>query len=426
MPSLSESIITNIGNSYIETYLRQKGLVKTEDEKSLDLKYWVDNLLKAKKMDIEEFEDFLFDELFWGKRKTIRVYKLESTKNYKYPADWEFFLSEKYGLDSIEFCNILNTIPNEEDEKKIVAVRSEENNSGDLVKIRILFVFYIEVREDGRYKGSSAYVPVEIDFREKLMLIKAWTRQHVEYPDYKAENLIQRVKNLMEFVFKVVTQPYRMEHKKALFKMSKNLIYEAYSNIPAYNKIGNMESFVKEFMRKTYENLSLRNVVENDNKEYVLSKEVLDFESEVKNVLESLVISDHFFDRSYEEIWKMGLEAIVSRIKFNDKEKVLTSLSSENTEAPIFCTKTFMSLKNRMEETERIETLWIAMDREKRKQGHLNVKFDASNQEFLGILITYGIRFNEADMNLALRIYEKYDENSIEKIAGRDKKAVGQ
>ena len=141
MPSLSESIITNIGNSYIETYLRQKGLVKTEDEKSLDLKYWVDNLLKAKKMDIEEFEDFLFDELFWGKRKTIRVYKLESTKNYKYPADWEFFLSEKYGLDSIEFCNILNTIPNEEDEKKIVAVRSEENNSGDLVKIRILFVF---------------------------------------------------------------------------------------------------------------------------------------------------------------------------------------------------------------------------------------------------------------------------------------------
>ena len=64
MPSLSESIITNIGNSYIETYLRQKGLVKTEDEKSLDLKYWVDNLLKAKKMDIEEFEDFLFDELF--------------------------------------------------------------------------------------------------------------------------------------------------------------------------------------------------------------------------------------------------------------------------------------------------------------------------------------------------------------------------
>ena len=107
-------------------------------------------------------------------------------------------------------------------------------------------------------------------------------------------------------------------------------------------------------------------------------------------------------------------------------KKVLTSLSSENTEAPIFCTKTFMSLKNRMEETERIETLWIAMDREKRKQGHLNVKFDASNQEFLGILITYGIRFNEADMNLALRIYEKYDENSIEKIAGRDKKAVGQ
>lgn len=119
------------------------------------------------------------------------------------------------------------------------------------------------------------------------------------------------------------------------------------------------------------------------------------------------------------------MEAVISRIKFNDKEEVLTSLNAQNTEAPIICTKTFMSLKNRMEETERIETLWIAMGREKGQRGNLDLKFDASEQEYLEILITnYGMRFNEADMNLILRIYEKYETKSNQEDTGKSKMAV--
>ena len=73
MPSLSQSIITNVEESYIQLYLKKKGFVQTDEEKGQELKYWVDNLLKDKKINVEEFEEFLFNELFWGKRKTIRV-----------------------------------------------------------------------------------------------------------------------------------------------------------------------------------------------------------------------------------------------------------------------------------------------------------------------------------------------------------------
>ena len=169
--------------------------------------------------------------------------------------------------------------------------------------------------------------------------------------------------------------------------------------------------------------LSLRNVEVNEQGKLVLAEGVMDFEAEVRNVLEGLAISDYFFDRDFDEIWKMGLEAVVARVKFNDEERVLTSLSGENTSAPIFCTKTFMSLKNRMEEAERIETLWITMDR---KKGNLNLKFDASNMEYLEILIKYGIRFNETDMNSALEIYEKYETKLNQKIAEQSKIAIGQ
>lgn len=423
MPSLSQSIITNIGADYIETYLKKKEFSRTDEEKGQELKYWVDNLLKEKKIDIDEFEEFLFSELFWGKRKTIQIYKLDKTKDYRYPRDWELPLEEKYNIDSLNFFNILGSIPNSEEPRKIASVCSEENLKGELVRIRLLFACYIQVNGDRGYKDSVAYIPVEVDFSRKIMLIKAWTRQQIAHEEHKAYSLMDHIKRLMGIEFKVATRNYMSEHKKILFLMSKSLIYEAYSHVPTYNEIENIDGVIKNFIEETLSGLSLRNVEVNEQGKPVLAEGVMDFEAEVRNVLEGLAISDYFFDRDFDEIWKMGLEAVVARVKFNDEERVLTSLSGENTSAPIFCTKTFMSLKNRMEEAERIETLWITMDR---KKGNLNLKFDASNMEYLEILIKYGIRFNETDMNSALEIYEKYETKLNQKIAEQSKIAIGQ
>ena len=46
--------------------------------------------------------------------------------------------------------------------------------------------------------------------------------------------------------------------------------------------------------------------------------------------------------------------------------------------------------------------------------------------EYLEILIKYGIRFNEADMNSALEIYEKYETKLNQQITGHSKIAIGQ
>lgn len=194
MPSLSQSIITNVEESYIQLYLKKKGFVQTDEEKGQELKYWVDNLLKDKKINVEEFEEFLFNELFWGKRKTIRVYKLDKVKNYKYPGDWELPLEEKYNVVSINFSDILGMIPNCEETRKIVAIRSEENIKGELTRIRLLFACYIQINGARGYKDSVSYIPVEIDFNKKIMLIKAWARQQIAHEEHKADNLMEHIK----------------------------------------------------------------------------------------------------------------------------------------------------------------------------------------------------------------------------------------
>lgn len=423
MPSISQSIIVNVEASYIEQYLNKKGLVRSTEELGQELKYWIDNLLSAGKINIVDFEQFLFNELFWGKRKTIHIYKLDKVKEYKYPEDWENALNEHYNIHSINYCNILKMIPNTTEPRKIVSVQSEENQKGELIRIRLLFACFIQLNGERGYKDSVAYIPVELDFERKIMIIKAWTRQHIAHEEHKAENLLDHIKKLMCIEFKVEIKNFMSRHKKVLFLMSKNLIDEAYSQVPAYNQIDYLVENIKDFEIEIVNTLPLKNINGDGKGNYFLDKGVMNFEAEIRNTLECLAISDYFYDKNFDEIWNLGLEAVVARVKFNDEEKVLTSLSGENTSAPIFCTKTFMALKNRMEETKQIEILWVTMER---KRGNLNLKFDAFNTEYLEMLIRYGIRFNERDMNSALEIYEKYEEKLNQQITRRCEIAVGQ
>lgn len=109
-------------------------------------------------------------------------------------------------------------------------------------------------------------------------------------------------------------------------------------------------------------------------------------------MLEKLCISDYFYDIPYDEIWKMGVKTIVSKIKFKDLEHVLTILSSEASEAPIFCTKTFLALKKSLEDAKLVERLWIEHDR---SHGRLKLSYDATKDEYLEMRILSNIRFTE-------------------------------
>lgn len=51
----------------------------------------------------------------------------------------------------------------------------------------------------------------------------------------------------------------------------------------------------------------------------------------------------------------MGIDTIISRIRFNDVAHVLASLSGEESNIPVICTKTFMSLKKSVEDAELVE-----------------------------------------------------------------------
>lgn len=384
MALINQPIVENIEASYIETYFAQNGFKRSEDEKGIPVVEWVNSLISSNKISITNFEDFLFKELLLGKRKLIRIYKLQSLKEVKYPEDWLEILSNQYGIHTLNFKAILNTYVTAKEKRKIAAIFLEENDKGELEKLQILFVYSIQVSEAGAYSDSYAYVPVEIDFHQRIMTIKAWNRYNIPDENDRSEALLDHTYNIMALTFGISIRPFVIKHKKTLYLISKGLVEAVYNSIPAFSKISVLTELINNFEQEVYSKFPIVNMDTDCNGKRIVPRGVMDFYDEIKKALERLAISDYFYNRDYEEIWDMGVDTIIARIKFNDNENVLTSLSGEESEKPIFCTKTFMYLKKSMEDSKLVERLWIV---KKRTKGTLNKDKQEERQMeiFLGV-----------------------------------------
>ena len=419
MLTLSGKIVVNIEASYIETYLRKKGHVRTEEQKAKRVEYWVNDLIAQKEIDIQEFEDFLYEELFFGKRKCIRIYHLDFLNKIRNPRDWASNLNRVFGQSELNFNSILTTIPSKEESEKIAAITSETDYKGNLSKIQILLVRYAETWETGRINETCSYYPVEIDLKKETMSIKAWNRKGLT-ENYKTEEYMDRIVGLLSSNFNVITRNYMSEHKKTLHNMSQGIVTDLYNKIPAYNEIRNIEQESSEFEKKALEKLSLKHLGEQE--EGSIPKYVFDFQEELKKVMEKLCICDYFYDVQHETaVWEMGVEMIVSKIKFQDIEHVLTIMSSESSQIPVFCTKTFLSLKKSLEDAKVVDRLWIEKSR---TRGKLSLAYNAAKDEFLEIGIQSRIRFKREDLEIAEEIYNQYANGTVGEIKNQDQRNI--
>ena len=399
--------------------MRKKGYVRTEEEKAKRVEYWVNDLIAQKEIDIQEFEDFLYDELFFGKRKCIRIYHLDFLNKIRNPRDWASKLNRVFGQSELNFNSILTTIPSKEEPEKIAAITSEIDYKGNLTKIQILLVRYAETWEEGRINETCSYYPVEIDLKKETMNIKAWNRKGLT-ENYKTEEYMDRIVGLLSSSFNVITRNYMSEHKKALHNMSQGIVTDLYNKIPAYNEIRNIEQESSEFEKKALEKLSLKHLGEQE--EGSIPKYVFDFQEELKKVMEKLCICDYFYDVQHETaVWDMGVEMIVSKIKFQDVEHVLTIMSSESSQIPVFCTKTFLSLKKSLEDAKVVDRLWIEKSR---TRGKLSLAYNAAKDEFLEIGIQSRIRFKREDLEIAEEIYNQYANGTVGEIKNQDQRNI--
>lgn len=227
---IREFLIDNIGEDAIRRFLRSRGIEKKD--LGQNFKYFVSNAVGIDIME-EEFEEFCYNHLMYGKKKLVRVFEIANKRKITDDELWLKALKKDFLWDSLNMCKILKTDASSSDEWKVAAVKTVDDKRGNL------YVFFFNVISGLQKKISEdhewcTYIPVEVDLKNDLLLIKAWRRQNVENEDeYKNNTLMNKIVEWLKKSIGIKVKNMQLRYKKILANMNESLTGELLGAIPS-------------------------------------------------------------------------------------------------------------------------------------------------------------------------------------------------
>ncbi len=254
--------------------------------------------------------------------------------------------------------------------------------------------------------------PIDFNLEKKLLIIKVRNRHYIPRKEHRPKASIEKVVNTLKWEMDFETKLFDDEHQKVLYKMSTGLLEELYQSIPHYNDVHNMKDHIEVFIEETIKNIQINNIIRYPDGKTEINSGVIDLKDELNKVLQQLIVSDYFLNEDIDIFSRNNVSAAITSIKFNDKEKNTAKLAGENNTKAIVCSRTFMSMRKSIEVVETVSALSIAY---KRTTDSIEVKFDASEKEYLCITILNRKYYDELDFKKIWGIYSRYESRAFDK-----------
>ena len=406
--AVAKEIIDNVRDTKIVDFLRKENVEKNSDELGMDLYIWLGKIIDENRISIEKINKVLFQELEYGDRRLIRIYQLKGTRKIKKEKDWEDFL-KNYSCPSMNFNRIVETTLCEDDKIKVAAVKSNISEK-TVNKVDILFVYKMYTRSsEGTQKFIYSYLPVSVDVKNKILSIKVWNREEGEEnntPIDQIDDIFRKLQKDLQFD----TQALESNSQAVLYKMSKALFDDFFKKLPNINEIENKKTEIPQLVNDLLLGIKLQNI-ENQGNKIAMNTEVIDVKEEMYKLLQQVALYDYLKDHSIKNLLK-NTDKYISRIRFNDRDNLTASLTSEKGVKCIFDAKTFMCVRNSFDLVESIVAIVVTFTK---KRGLLSVKYDASDRRYLNIHVLNNRYYTADDFNKIWELYKKYEsgENAI-------------
>lgn len=167
---IADSLIDNISFQRINEFLRIHNISERRNNK----RELLEELLNDNKINEHDLNEFLYEELMYGNQRLMRIYELKSVRKICKETGWIKFL-DKFQCNNMDFNRIINTNIGQKDGIKIAAIKHESDN-GIFTRVEILFVFNMlkGARNQSQLEYVYSYIPVIIDFENKILVIKVW------------------------------------------------------------------------------------------------------------------------------------------------------------------------------------------------------------------------------------------------------------
>lgn len=416
------SLVRNINESELNSFLRDKNCSRESGQEGQDTIFWIKDLLDKGKIKSHELNAFFFKELFYGKSNLINVFQIDSCRKLRDEDVWIERLSESYDFECMQFNKIISTYVDPDNPIKIAAINTIFDEEGSITSIKMVLVRFIRIKLNGKESDSCCYIPIEFDLEKKLLFIKIRNQHQIPNPEQRPKATIDKIVGDFKSQMDFSTIEYNINHQEILYNMSKALLEELYESVPNYKNVEEMNDFIDCFIKETIDTIPIINKEKIESNEYIINKGVIDLKDELKRVLQHLVVADYFFNEDVDVFSKNNVSAVITSIKFNDKEENTAKLTGENNAKAIVCSRTFMSIRKSIEAVRTVFSLSIAY---RRKRGNIEVKFDASDRDRLTILILNQKYYTKEDFEKIWRLYEKYGKPIVEKATRESQADIG-
>lgn len=403
-------VTENIREKRIETFLKENGIERKDDEKDLKFEEWLSKILDEGRAKADLLNSGIWKELMYGHRRFMRVYELKAVRKIKHEEDWQDFLSA-YDCPGMNFNRIIQT--KLQDGKKIKVCGMHTEYDADKIKrVDILFVYNMEIffKTNNSYGTFYSYIPVTFDLEKKVMILKVWNKDDSmpgDSPKEQLDDVLERLMKKLDFETKYITT----DPQRVLYKMSRALFDEFFMHLPNHQEVKNKTQDLPAIINELLKGISLENAeIKNDLR--TMNPEVMNVEDELYKLIQQVALYDYLKDNDIKDLLE-NTDRYISRIRFSDRDNLTASLTSETGIKCIFDAKTFMCVRNSLDLVEKIVSIVVSYT-DNSGRGLLSVKYDAADRNFLNIHILRNGYYTEEDFEMIWGLYEQYESDDAE------------
>lgn len=86
---VSSSMLDNVDNSQLLRFLKVQGCEYREEECGMEINYWISNMLKDDRLNLDLLNEYLLEELFFGMHRSINIYKINGVRKLQNIDLWK-------------------------------------------------------------------------------------------------------------------------------------------------------------------------------------------------------------------------------------------------------------------------------------------------------------------------------------------------
>lgn len=410
---ICEELMDKVNSRDINAFLKEIGISPNDEKYPKDRKRMFEELVLEEIIDEETLSDFFYRGIMCGEHRLIRVYKLsEGCCNLlKNRSSWEDFM-QHYDMSELKYNLILTQLKYKSETAKLIFVKSFKSRlKSRLERIDMIYAFKIlkSNKETRAVEEFNSYLPVTIDLINHELVIKVCNQSGL-LESSRPKNQLDTVFDELKADLKIELNKNKVRPENVLYDMSRELFNNFYRQLPNIKELDEKRNTLYKVVDLLLQDIKLNHSKKEDGMIHIDSN-LIDLEDELYKLLQQTVLLDYLETEDLESLLPDNT-IYISKIRFSDQDNLEASLTGENGKDCIYDKRTFMGIRNSLDIVKRIVSMRVIFPQ---KKGNLSIKYDGTDDKFIGVHILDSRHYNQDELNEAWELYRVYERQRIDK-----------